>query len=753
MLIIVESPAKAKTIAKIVGSKHTVKASVGHIRSLSNDSKTKDGRKMEINGVDIDNNFTPLYVIDEAKKKVVTELKKLAKAAEDGILFATDADREGEAISWHLAQVLGIKDITKIQRLEFHEITKKAIDEAMSNPRPLNITLVSAQKARQVLDKMVGYKLSPVIWNVMGNRHLSAGRVQSPALRLVVEREKEIIAFVPEEYWNIIGLFEDSPTNQAKEVFSQVDTNSEDDDNLPQEESELELKPYRIKGKPLPKTIESKDMLLSLVNGLAIRNKFVVTTVITKEEKSSPKPPFTTSTLQQTASSALGYAPRDTMRLAQRLYEGVDIDGSPTALITYMRTDSLSLSQDSLQAAHDIIRSQYSEHSYGSFRFYKNKSKNSQEAHEAIRPTDPMRTPDQLKGKLDQRQWKLYDLIWKRMIASQMADEVRSRVTFELTNDSEDAFKGSVSWTVRPGYKVLFPSLIKAKPPITLSEGQTVYLHELDYSQHFTKPPSRYSQASLIKKLEELGIGRPSTYATIISTLIDREYVENQKSQMKPTALGMKVSDLLTDNFERVTSSDLTAQMEDKLDEISRGEKEYEDVLSEFWWGFKEEVETKSAKITENRDQYRSSETDEKCPLCLGGMDLKIGRFGEYFQCQTHAEHKFQKNYKEYNQALDVARTEYADQTKGQVCKECGKDLIVRVSKSSLKPYIACPEYKVGNNHTVESISFGPCPKCAEDGRKGKKAGKLVQRRGFRGKGFIGCSLDKKVCGYIQPNS
>ena len=741
MLIIVESPAKAKTISKIVGKKHVVKASVGHIRGLSDEKITKDGRSLEINGIDIDKDFSPIYKIDEAKKQVVSELKKLAKDSKDGILFATDEDREGEAISWHLSEILGIKDKSKVKRLVFHEITDKAIKEALDHPRELNMELVSAQQARQVLDKLVGFKLSPVLWTTMGNYKLSAGRVQSPALHLIAEREKEILAFVPVENWEINGLFGSQSNGECKENWFLAD--SEESKKL-----DNTLKLTKVKGKKLA-DLHSKNDLIENLDNLYKNPEFEVSDVTEKLEKSSPKSPFITSTLQQSSSSQLGFTPKITMQLAQKLYEGIDIDGTPTALITYMRTDSTNLSQFAIDQARKYIQTKYPKLLPKTPRTYKSKSRNAQEAHEAIRPVDISLTPEKLKSKLDSRMWKLYDLIWRQTVASQMIDETRQRVSFNLINQRQDEFSGSVAWTIEPGFKVLF-EVSDIRPKSTYSKGQKLFLQEIYYIQKFTKPPNRYSPASLIKKLEELGIGRPSTYATIISTLQDREYVNMEKNSMHPTSLGLKINDLLTDNFELVTSAKLTARMEDNLDEISHGKKEYQEVLGDFWKDFKQTVEEKSGLISKDKNKYKSSSTDIPCPTCGSEMELKIGRFGEYYQCLKHKEHIFAKNFREYEAALKVAKEKYASQAEGKTCEVCGKPLIVRVSKSSLKPYISCPDYKVGNKHTVLPINFGPCPKCIEEGRTGEKQGVLIQKRGFRGKSFIGCSLDKDICGYIQ---
>jgi DNA topoisomerase I len=747
MLIIVESPAKAKTISKIVGNKHIVKASVGHIRSISNDKKTKDGRKLEINGIDIDKEFLPIYEIDPKKKDVVKELIKLAKLSKDGVLFATDADREGEAISWHLSEILGIKDKTLVKRLEFHEITPKAIKEAMDNPRILNTPLVKAQQARQVLDKLVGYKLSPVLWSTMNNYKLSAGRVQSPALRIICEREQEIISFIPSEFWDINGLFDSKNISKANEKWTLWEDEKENNKNT--ESDKLIIKASKFKGERIPKIISSKQQLSDLVSGLSNDNQFLVLEIKSNSETTRTRPPFTTSTLQQAASSRLGMTPKITMQIAQKLYEGIDIDGSPTALITYMRTDSVNLSEDSLVAARSYINKKFPEFLPKDKKYYKGKSKNSQEAHEAIRPTDPTLSPDRLVGKIEPRMLKLYTLIWAQMVGSQMTDEVKERLTFDLENTQKDMFTGSVAWTTHLGFKALQDTKPVTSNTLNIKKGETLYLHELNYIQKFTQPPNRYSPASLIKKLEELGIGRPSTYASIISTLHDREYVEDKAQTLIPTSLGMKINTLLVENFTQVTGAELTAKMEDQLDDISRGEKDYVSVLSDFWIDFKKQVEDKTPGLKEDRAKYTSSESNVADPKYGDLMVLKVGRFGEYYQNPNHLEVMYPKNFRELEIAEKEAHLQYDGQAKGQICTECKKELVVRVSKSSLNAYIACTEYKVGNKHTVTSINFGPCPQCSEQGRKGKKSGVLV-KKSYKGRSYIACSLDKKVCGYTE---
>lgn len=700
MLIIVESPAKAKTIAKIVSNQHVVKASVGHVRQLSDKNTAPDGRKLEISGVDIDNNFQPIFEVVSGKQKVIAEIRTLGKKFNNQILFATDSDREGEAISWHLSEILGISDKTQVKRLEFHEITPKAIWQAINNPRPLNLKLVEAQQARQVLDKLVGYKLSPVLWTVMGNYKLSAGRVQSPALCLICEREKEIANFVSQEYWEIKGRFQTTAVTQVN--FHWLKEGSRD---WPTDTEQVWFKPTKIGGQILAAKPNSQTEVESWLKGIEQYPEYRVVSVTEKTKIIATKPPFITSTLQQAASSKLGFSPKLTMQLAQDLYEGMEIDGSPVALITYMRTDSTNLASDFIEQSRQLIKQQYPEYLPAKPKIYPTKSRNAQEAHEAIRPTDPWLTPASLRGKLPPRHWKLYDLIWKQTIASQMTEEVRQEVNVVLVNTRQDEFVGTLSWTIHPGFKSIWEENVQpADTPALPKMGEVMYLSDLFCVQKFTQPPVRYSPASLIKKMEELGIGRPSTYATIISTLYDRGYVENNPKTLIPTSLGMRINDLLVENFPLVTSSQMTAKMEADLDEISQGRLDYTHFLHNFWWDFKQLVDTKAQELKQNRQKYQVLETDVVCPKYGDRLVLKTGRYGEYYQNPNHPECIYPKNFREYAAALQQAEAEFGGIIQGLVCQECGKPLAVRVSQSTLKPYVACPDYKVGNKHTVVSL-------------------------------------------------
>jgi DNA topoisomerase I len=696
MLIIVESPAKAKTIQKIVGAKHTVMASIGHIRRITNASKTKDGRKLEISGIDIENDFDPLYETDPLKNDVVSKLKKAAKSATDGILFASDADREGESISWHVASVLGVKDINNIKRLEFHEITKSAIEHAMAHPRALNVTLVEAQKARQVLDKLVGYKLSPVLWTIMGNNNLSAGRVQTPALALLYEREKEILKFNPEEYWDIFGDFD----NSKSLVKPKIRLTDEDKKIVPF------FTLTKFENKSLPKIIESQAKSTDILKSLVNNTSFTIETVTTKIITNRPKPPFTTSSLQQAASSKLGMSPKLTMRLAQSLYEGISIDGSPTALITYMRTDSMSLSAESISKARTYIQNNHPQYLPSKPNFYSSKSRNAQEAHEAIRPIDPLLSPDKLRSKLEIKAWKLYDLIWRQMLASQMLPEKRELTTMTLTNSDGSAFSGSVSKQIEAGFRTIQPTKnIEKEFSVPLVIGTQLFLSEVVADQSFTAPPSRYSAASLIKKLESLGIGRPSTYASIISTLQDREYVDGASKSMQPTALGMKIAELLTTHFPDVTSSEMTKNMEDDLDKISNGDKKYLEVIKPFWTKFKAQVEGEKDKVYENKQKYKTLSDDKlDNPFGTGKLILKLGRFGEYWQSEDDPSKMYPKMFKEIAAIEEQIEKDYGDKVKGLISTVSKKPLILRVSKSSLNPYVATEDYRVGSPEKAISI-------------------------------------------------
>lgn len=694
MLIIVESPAKAKTIKSILGTGYQVEASIGHIRGISDAKKTKDGRKLLVNGIDIENDFNVMYEVDDGKKDVVSKLKKLAKENNNNILFATDEDREGESISWHLSEVLGIKDKSQVRRLVFHEITNDAIKTALEHPRPLDTNLVEAQQARQVLDKIVGYRLSPVLWSTLNDYKLSAGRVQSPALVLVYKKELEISAFVSEEYWEGYGDFADSAKKLTTQKFTPEDT--------------AEVLPFILKTLPKRYAAIGYSTVSEITQDLEKNPQFTVGTVTIKKASSKPKPPFTTSTLQQAASSRLGMAPRATMSAAQRLYEGVDIDGRPTALITYMRTDSTFLSAEALSKVKSYLAQHHGSLLAPETRFYSSKSKNAQEAHEAIRPTNPLITPQSLKGKIEPRLWKLYNLIWNRTIATQCVDEVRELTSYELHNTDGFVFQYTRSEQKVIGYKQFegVGSRNEQNPSVDLVEGGVYFLSQLHLLQKFTQPPGRYSPASLIKKLEELGIGRPSTYASIISTLYDRQYVEEDTKSLKPTALGSTVAKILLDNFEEVTSSEMTSEMEEGLDQVSRSELDYKTLLSNFWKRFNPLVEKQTEHLKGMRSTYRRV-GDERIedPSGKGWLILKLGRFGEYWQNEEHPEIMYPKNFREVELVMKKAYQDHGDKLKDLKSPVSGDPLVIRVSNKSLNAYVATHSYRVGSPEKALNIS------------------------------------------------
>jgi DNA topoisomerase-1 len=580
-LVIVESPTKAKTITKFLGKDYVVKSSFGHVRDLP---------KSKI-GVDVENNFAPHYINSRDKTKVIKELKDAAKKA-DEILFATDGDREGEAISFHLANLLDIAP-SKAKRIVFHEITKTALLEAIEHPRALDLSLVDAQQARRVLDRLVGYNLSPFLWRKIA-KGLSAGRVQSVAVRLVVEREREITAFKPEEYWSIEGLFR--PLD-AKETF----------------EAKLNL----IKGKKVEK-LDLKDQATvdAIVNDLK-NTTYTITEVEEKQTKRNPLAPYTTSSLQQDANHQLGFSAKQTMRLAQQLYEGVELAGEGSVgLITYMRTDAVNLSEKFVTDAHELIGKSFgAKYQIKEPRTFKNKSKGAQEAHEAIRPTEASRTPDDMAAHLDKNQLRLYTLIWNRAVATQMAAADINSATIDLESANKYSFHATGQTVLFEGFLKLYPDKTKENLLPKLTVGEKVTCDELKPEQHFTEPPARYSDATLVKALEEFGIGRPSTYAPTIATIEDRGYVErDDKKKLAPKEIAYTVNDLLVEHFPHIVDFQFTAEMEEHFDEIARGEREWQPVIKEFYTPFKENLDKKDAEL--EKKALTEEATDEVCAKC-----------------------------------------------------------------------------------------------------------------------------------------
>ncbi|MCC3864843.1 type I DNA topoisomerase [Terrisporobacter petrolearius] len=638
-LVIVESPAKAKTIEKFLGKSHyTVKASVGHVRDLPKSTL----------GVDIDNDFEPRYINIRGKGDLIKELKKEAKKAKK-VYLATDPDREGEAISWHLSYILGIDENDKC-RIEFNEITKDAIKKAIKSPRNIDLKLVDAQQARRVLDRLLGYQISPILWAKV-RKGLSAGRVQSVTTKLICEREREINEFVPREYWNL--EIEGKTQDGEIVLFKFVSFNNEKIDLNNEEEVNKILDDLK-NGKLIVEKIESKT-----------------------RRKSAPKP-FTTSMLQQDAANKLSFTTKKTMIIAQELYEGVDIEGEGTVgLISYIRTDSKRISEEAKEKSKSYILEELGENYYkvNTDKKETKDKKKVQDAHEAIRPTSVLRTPNSVKSSLSKDQFKLYNLIWRRFVASQMEDSVFDVINVDCKIGNA-LFRATGSVMKFDGYTKIYNFTEredKILPPI--KESDELEVNQFMPSQHFTQPPARFTEASLVKTLEELGIGRPSTYAPTITTVLNRGYVEKQGTSLHPTELGMIVTDILNINFQKFIDVDFTVQMESKLDEIEEGDIRWKSVVGEFYEPLKEAIEEANEKIEKiNMDE----ETDEICELCGSNMVIKYGRFGKFMAC---------KNYP------DCKNTKPLVNKVGVKCPKCKEgDIILRKSKKG-KAFYGCSNY------------------------------------------------------------
>ncbi len=673
-LVIVESPAKAKTLSKILGRNYELKASMGHVRDLP---------KSQL-GVDVDHDFAPKYVIPRDKSKLVKELKEAAKDAKT-IYLATDPDREGEAISWHLEEVTRTNG-QNYRRVAFHEITKEAIEEAFKHPREIDMNLVDAQQARRILDRLVGYKLSPLLWRKV-RRGLSAGRVQSVALKIIVDREREIMDFKPVEYWSI-------EAELAKKAAAATD------------------KPFRAMfigladGKKID--IHTKEESDDFVKALR-KADYSVLKVATKKVTRQPAPPFITSTLQQEAWRKLHMTAKQTMAVAQQLYEGLPVgkEGS-IGLITYMRTDSTNVAQTALAETREYIKAKYGdEYLPAHARTFVRKVKGAQEAHEAIRPTSTKREPEQIKEYLSQPQYRLYTLIWKRMVASQMAAAVFDSTTIDIKAKSQPAktdylFRTTNSVISFPGFITLYvegqddaEENGKKEPALPkLKANDALNLVELYPEQHFTQPPPRFTEASLVKFLESEGIGRPSTYATIISTIQERDYVTKEKGTIKPTELGFTVNDLVVKNFPDVVNVKFTAQMEDELDEIAEDSREWEDVVKDFYTPFGKSLATAEASI--ERVKLPEEVTNEVCPECGKPMVVKSGRFGRFLACSGYPDCKYTKSFQ--------IKT-------GVKCPQCEGELVVRRSKKG-KTFYGCSNYPECTFAVPARPIKKPCPKC-----------------------------------------
>ncbi|MBQ6809157.1 MAG: type I DNA topoisomerase [Clostridia bacterium] len=692
-LLIVESPAKAKTIKKYLGSKYEVLSSKGHIRDLPASRI----------GVDIENGFTPEYIVPrkDGKAAVIKELKAAAKDSKK-VLLATDPDREGEAIAWHLAQVLGLDPESKV-RVSFNEITKNAIKESVAQPRTVNMNIVNAQQSRRVLDRIVGYKLSPFLWKKV-KTGLSAGRVQSVATKLVVDKEREIQAFVPVEYWLLDVAFAHGKKQWIANFFGNKDGKIAINDGETAEKIKAQLE----------------------------KSTFTVSGIKRQEKAKAPKPPFTTSSLQQDASSRINMRPQKSMSVAQQLYEGVDIKGKGTVgLITYMRTDSLRISADAQAAASEYIKKTYGEEYYPKTpRVYKTKS-NAQDAHEAIRPTDLTLPPEKIKDSLTTEQFKLYKLIWDRFTASQMSSAIYNTVSVDVSavnsaDKTEYILKASDSKLVFNGFTVLYNYTedgeeAQKKLP-ELNEGDVLDFKEVVSQQKFTQPPSRYTEASLIKALEENGIGRPSTYAPTIATILGRRYTEKEGKALKPTALGFITTEIMEENFKNIVDVAFTADMEKNLDKVEEGETTFLNVMEDFYKDFSVELAEAEKKLDGVKIEVPNEESDVICELCGSRMVYKVSKFGRFLACPNYPTCKNTKSI--------VVEAEGS-------CPKCGGKMTVRRSKNG-KVYYACEKGKDCGFMTWDLPTKETCPICGST--LFKKFGKLLCQK-------EGCTFEGKAAG------
>lgn len=703
-LVIVESPAKAKTIKKYLGGNFEVLASYGHVRDLV----PKEG------AVDPYNNFAMKYQVIEKNDRHVQAIAKALKQS-DALYLATDPDREGEAISWHLSELLKTKGKLKdkpVYRVVFNEITKKAVNDAVAHPRGLSHALIDAQQARRALDYLVGFNLSPLLWKKV-RRGLSAGRVQSPALRMIVEREQEIEAFKPEEFWTI-----EADTEKTKQAFSA---------RLIHYQGE-KLEKFSITDEASAKQAE-QALLTAGKDGLQ------VVKVEKKQRKRNPAPPFTTSTLQQEASRKLGFTAQRTMRIAQQLYEGIDAGEGTVGLITYMRTDSVNLAEEATNELRAFIAERYGEDQLPEeTRRYKTKAKNAQEAHEAIRPTSVLRTPDEIKSHLTKDQARLYELIWKRTLACQMIHATIHTVAADLECGNGNIFRANGSTIAKPGFIAVYlegqddktsgDGDEKMLPP--LKEGETLPLKAIRPEQHFTEPPPRYSEASLVKALEEYGIGRPSTYASIISTLQDREYVVLENKRFKPTDVGRVVNKFLTEYFTRYVDYDFTANLEDELDAVSRGEEDWIPLLQKFWGPFKERIDHTQENV--KRSDVTHEALDEKCPKCGSPLSIRLGRHGRFIGCTNYPTCDYTRDLN-----ADSAEKEEPEVVEGRSCPECGSPLVIK--RGRYGKFIGCSSYPkcryIEPLEKPEDTGVA-CPKCHQ--------GTLLKRKSRKGKIFYSCS-------------
>ncbi len=707
-LVIVESPAKAKTISKFLGKGYQVLACKGHVRALP----SKQG------SVEVGDDIVPKYDIIPASKRYLKEIKSALKGCET-VYLATDLDREGEAIAWHLVAALNLKPDTAgkkrtkgyaVKRITFHEITKEAIQAALKEAGDISLELVNAQQARVVLDYLVGFNLSPFLWKKI-RYGLSAGRVQSVALRVICEREKEIRAFQEEEYWTIKANL--TPTDVRSPFGAQL---------------------VQVDGNKLDKLAVKNEAEAGDIVGKLEGATYTVANVKKREIKRNPPPPFITSTLQQEASRKLGFSAKRTMSIAQKLYEGIDVGKGTMGLITYMRTDSVNLAESALQEIHGVIVDTYGkDYALDKPRVFTKKSKNIQEAHEAIRPTDVTLLPDEIQGALSKEQFKLYSLIWKRAVASQMARAILDSVSVDIEAAERYLFRATGSTIRFPGFMQLYieggdDTEDEKKeegmlPP--LDKNQVLKLLKLLPEQHFTQPPPRYTEASLVKALEEYGIGRPSTYASIISILQDRDYVKLVKKRFFPEDIGMVVSDLLVNHFSRYVDYDFTSRMEDRLDSIARGESEWKPAIKQFWKPFIGLIKQKDEEV--QKSDVTTEKTDENCPDCGKQLVIKLGKYGRFYACSGFPDCRFVRPLESNDE--DGAEAAALDEK----CEKCGSPMMLRQGKYG--KFLGCTTYP--DCTYVQSLNKPvdvgvKCPDCAD--------GQVQEKKSRRGKIFYSCS-------------
>jgi DNA topoisomerase-1 len=713
-LVIVESPAKCKTIEKYLGKDFTVLASYGHVRDLI----PKEG------AVDPTHDFAMKYQVIDRNQRHLQEIAKSVKSA-NTLYLATDPDREGEAISWHVFEYLKEKKLLKdkdVKRVVFHEITKKAVTEAIAHPTELSLNLINAQQARRALDYLVGFNLSPLLWKKI-RRGLSAGRVQSPALRMIVERELEIEAFKTREYWSHTAEasaqsqgFKAKLTHYQGEKLNQFSF-----ENAEQAE-------------------QVKQNLLEAADGT-----LVVAKIEKKQRSRNPAPPFITSTLQQEAARKLGFTTRRTMMVAQQLYEGIDLGGETAGLISYMRTDSVNLADEALVEIRALIAEKYGADNVPKEpRRFKTKSKNAQEAHEAIRPTSAQRLPEQVKAFLSIEQFKLYDLIWKRTIACQMMHATLNQVAVDLhCGSDQNVFRATGSTVMHPGFMSVYlegeddtqeagDDQDRLLPP--MEEGRPVQLLAINATQHFTEPPPRYSEASLVKALEEFGIGRPSTYATIISTLQNREYVTLETKRFYPTDVGRIVNKFLTEHFTKYVDYSFTANLEDELDAVSRGEKEWVPLMNAFWQPFHELIADKDTSV--QRKDVTQETLDESCPECQSPLSIRLGRNGRFIGCTNYPACSYTRNLSDDNES----GSSEPEVVEGRNCPKCQSSLVIKTGRYG--KFLGCSAYP--NCKHIEPLEKPAgtgvkCPQC--------QSGDILKRKSRNGKIFYSCSEYPK-CSY-----